>query len=73
VRPFGIGCTSSLHNQFVVDRASADASWERWDGQKPDGTLQDRGMNSFNHYAYGAVGDWIYRVAAGIEIDEMAR
>ena len=53
-------------------KQGATTIWERWDGQKPDGTFQDRGMNSFNHYAYGAVGDWIYRVAAGIEIDEMA-
>jgi alpha-L-rhamnosidase len=52
-------------------KQGATTIWERWDGQKPDGTFQDRGMNSFNHYAYGAVGDWIYRVAAGIEIDEM--
>ena len=28
-------------------------------------------MNSFNHYAYGAVGDWMYRIAAGIEVDEL--
>ena len=27
-------------------------------------------MNSFNHYAYGAIGEWLYRVSAGIEIDE---
>jgi alpha-L-rhamnosidase len=53
-------------------KQGATTIWERWDGQKPDGTFQDRGMNSFNHYAYGAVGDWIYRVAAGIEIDETA-
>jgi alpha-L-rhamnosidase len=53
-------------------KQGATTIWERWDGQKPDGTFQDRGMNSFNHYAYGAVGDWIYRVAAGIEIDDMA-
>ena len=46
--------------------------WERWDGQKPDGSFQDKGMNSFNHYAYGAIGDWMYRVMAGIEIDEAA-
>lgn len=44
--------------------------WERWDGRKPDGTFQDPGMNSFNHYAYGAIGEWLYRVVAGIEIDE---
>ena len=47
----------------------ATTIWERWDGQKPDGSFQDKGMNSFNHYAYGAVGDWMYRVLAGIEID----
>ena len=47
----------------------ATTIWERWDGIKPDGTFQDAGMNSFNHYAYGAVGDWMYRVIAGIDID----
>src|SRR4030095_5892134 len=45
----------------------ATTIWERWDGQKPDGSFQDEGMNSFNHYAYGAVGDWMYRVVAGID------
>jgi len=35
----------------------ATTIWERWDTQKPDGTIIE-GMNSFNHYAYGAVGDW---------------
>jgi alpha-L-rhamnosidase len=48
----------------------ATTIWERWDGQKPDGTFQDKGMNSFNHYAYGAIGEWLYRVVAGIEIDQ---
>jgi alpha-L-rhamnosidase len=48
----------------------ATTIWERWDGIKPDGSFQDAGMNSLNHYAYGAVGDWMYRVMAGIEIDE---
>jgi alpha-L-rhamnosidase len=47
----------------------ATTIWERWDGQKPDGTFQDVGMNSFNHYAYGAIGDWMYRVVAGIDLD----
>ncbi|MGH9331419.1 MAG: family 78 glycoside hydrolase catalytic domain [Vicinamibacterales bacterium] len=50
----------------------ATTIWERWDGIKPDGSFQDQGMNSFNHYAYGAVGDWMYRVMAGIEIDDAA-
>jgi len=47
----------------------ATTIWERWDGIKPDGSFQDPGMNSFNHYAYGAVGEWMYRVMAGIDID----
>jgi alpha-L-rhamnosidase len=47
----------------------ATTIWERWDGQKPDGSFQDAGMNSFNHYAYGAIGEWMYRVMAGLDID----
>ena len=49
-------------------KMGATTIWERWDGQKTDSTFQDAGMNSFNHYAYGAIGDWMYRVVAGIEI-----
>lgn len=48
----------------------ATTIWERWDGQKPDSTFQAPGMNSFNHYAYGAIGDWMYRVMAGIDTYE---
>jgi alpha-L-rhamnosidase len=53
-------------------KQGATTIWERWDGQKPDGTFQDVGMNSFNHYVYGAIGDWMYRVMAGIDMDEAA-
>lgn len=48
----------------------ATTIWERWDGQKPDGTFQNAGMNSFNHYAYGAIGEWLYTYVSGIQIDE---
>jgi alpha-L-rhamnosidase len=48
-------------------KMGATTIWERWDGQKTDSTFQDAGMNSFNHYAYGAIGDWMYRTSAGIE------
>lgn len=48
----------------------ATTIWERWDGQKPDGSFQDVGMNSFNHYAYGAIGEWLYKHVAGIKVDE---
>jgi len=50
----------------------ATTIWERWDGIKPDGSFQDASMNSFNHYAYGAIGEWLYRVVAGIEVDASA-
>lgn len=45
----------------------ATTIWEHWDGKKPDGTMWSSDMNSFNHYAYGAVGEWLYRQVAGIE------
>jgi len=48
-------------------KMGATTIWERWDGEKTDSTFQDPGMNSFNHYAYGAIGDWMYQVSAGIE------
>jgi alpha-L-rhamnosidase len=48
-------------------KMGATTIWERWDGEKPDSTFEDAGMNSFNHYAYGAIGDWMYRVSAGID------
>ncbi len=55
-------------------KAGATTIWERWDALRPDGTVNmganagdDSGMVSFNHYANGAVGDWLYRRVAGIE------
>ena len=51
-------------------KMGATTIWERWDGIKPDSTFQTPGMNSFNHYAYGAIGDWMYRVVAGLDTDE---
>ncbi|NND32419.1 MAG: family 78 glycoside hydrolase catalytic domain, partial [Saprospiraceae bacterium] len=45
----------------------ATTIWERWDGIKPDSTFQTPNMNSFNHYAYGAIGDWMYRVMVGLD------
>ena len=44
----------------------ATTVWEHWDGRRPDGTMWSAGMNSFNHYAYGAVGAWLYGECAGI-------
>ena len=47
----------------------ATTIWERWDGQKPDGSFQTPSMNSFNHYAYGAIGEWMVRVVGGLDVD----
>lgn len=51
-------------------KAGATTIWEHWDGIKPDGSMWSPDMNSFNHYAYGAIGEWIYRAVAGIDTDE---
>lgn len=45
----------------------ATTIWERWDGIKADGSFQNKDMNSFNHYAYGAIGDWMYQQVVGIQ------
>ena len=47
----------------------ATTIWEHWDGLKPDGSLWSADMNSFNHYAYGAVGAWMYRNIGGLDLD----
>lgn len=51
-------------------KMGATTIWEHWDGIKPDGSMWSADMNSFNHYAYGAIGEWMYRVMAGLEVDE---
>ena len=51
-------------------KMGATTIWERWDGIKPDGSFQDVGMNSYNHYAYGAIGDWMYQNMTGIQLGE---
>ena len=51
-------------------KMGATTIWERWDGQKPDSTFQTTGMNSFNHYSYGAIGDWMYRQMVGLDTYE---
>jgi alpha-L-rhamnosidase len=48
----------------------ATTIWERWDGIKADDSFQATSMNSFNHYAYGAIGEWMYSVVAGVRIDD---
>ena len=46
----------------------ATTIWEHWNGIKEDGSFWSTSMNSFNHYAYGAVADWMFGVIAGIKV-----
>ena len=53
-------------------KMGATTVWEHWDSLRADGSMWSIGMNSFNHYAYGSVADWLYGDAAGIKTDESA-
>ena len=48
----------------------ATTIWERWDSMLPDGSINPGEMTSFNHYALGAVADWMHRVVLGIDAAE---
>ncbi len=48
-------------------KKGATTIWERWDSIKPDGSFEESGMNSLNHYAYGSIASWLYQKVAGIE------
>ncbi len=51
---------------YMIDQG-ATTIWERWDGYVRGRGFQDPGMNSFNHWAFGAVGEWLWRDLAGIQ------
>jgi alpha-L-rhamnosidase len=48
----------------------ATSIWERWDGWTPEKGFQDPGMNSFAHYSFGAVAQWMFQTVAGIDTAE---
>jgi alpha-L-rhamnosidase len=50
-------------------KQGATTIWERWDGYTPEKGFQNPGMNSFNHYSLGSVGQWLYESVAGISGD----
>ncbi|MBM4062283.1 MAG: rhamnosidase [Planctomycetes bacterium] len=54
---------------FTIEHG-ATSIWERWDGWTPERGFNDPGMNSFAHYAFGAVGQWLFEVAAGVRNEE---
>ncbi len=53
-------------------RMGATTIWERWNSILPDGKINPEGMNSLNHYSYGAVAEWLYRWVGGINPVEEA-
>ena len=54
---------------FSVNQG-ATTIWEHWDSLKEDGSFWSTSMNSFNHYAYGSVFDWLFGVASGIRVED---
>jgi alpha-L-rhamnosidase len=56
------GCPSWLYSVTM----GATTVWERWDSMLPDGSINPGQMTSFNHYALGAVADWLHRRVAGL-------
>ena len=56
---------------YMIDQG-ATTIWERWDGYVRGRGFQNPGMNSFNHWAFGAVGEWVWRDLAGINPDEQS-
>lgn len=54
---------------YMVDNG-ATTIWERWDGYVKGRGFQDAGMNSFNHWAFGAVGEWVWRHIVGLNPDD---
>lgn len=62
----------SFPSWLYAVKKGATTIWEHWDGIKEDGSFWRADMNSFNHYAYGAVADWMYGVVCGIQTDENA-
>ena len=51
-------------------KQGATTTWERWNAYSHINSFEDNGMNSFNHYAYGAVAEWMFEYMVGIQKDE---
>lgn len=55
---------------FYAIKKGATTIWERWNSILPNGDFDQSGMNSLNHYSYGAIGDWMYQKIGGIRPEE---
>ncbi len=63
----GIFLKEDYPGWFYAIKKGATTVWERWNSILPNGDFDESGMNSLNHYAYGSIGDWMYRKIAGIQ------
>jgi alpha-L-rhamnosidase len=61
-------CNRDYPSWLYAVEHGATTIWERWDGWTEERGFQTPAMNSFNHYAFGAVGSWLYQTVAGIDI-----
>ena len=59
----------SFPSWFFTIKHGATSIWERWDGWTVEKGFQDPSMNSFSHYAFGAVGEWMFKTIGGIDTD----
>ena len=66
---YGLLLQETFPSWLFQVKLGATTMWERWDGWTPDKGFQDKGMNSFNHYAFGSVGEYLYGSVAGIRAD----
>lgn len=62
--------TDTFPSWLYPVKNGATTIWERWDGWTKEKGFQSPGMNSFNHYAFGCVGEWIYGYILGIDAEE---
>lgn len=64
---FGLLLQTEAPSWLYAVRMGATTIWERWDSMLPDGTVNPDEMTSFNHYAFGAVADWLHRSVGGLQ------
>lgn len=69
---YTLALTDKFPSWLYSVKMGATTIWEHWDGINERGEFWSKSMNSYNHYAYGAIGDWMYGTMAGINVDENA-
>ena len=67
---YGILLSEEYPGWLYEVNMGATTVWERWNSMEADGSVSSTGMNSFNHYAYGSIAEWMWKGMAGIAPDE---